>query len=43
MSGNLIILIAAGCLLAGYFLLRAWQWNKARKLPDDPWIKGEHR
>jgi len=43
MSGNLIILIGAACLVAGYFLLRAWQRKKARKLADDPWTKGEHR
>lgn len=38
-----IFLAAAGGLVVTYWLLRGWQWHKARAAEDDPWSKIEHR
>ena len=43
MTDDLIFLKAAGWLVVGYWLLRGWQWHKARKSADDPWRRVEHR
>lgn len=43
MTDDLIFLKAAGCLVLCYWLLRGWEWRKARKVDDDPWSKVEHR
>lgn len=43
MSDEWIFLKAAGVLVVAYWLLRGWQWHKARAIEDDPWSKTEHR
>ena len=43
MTDDLVFLKAAGWLVVGYWLLRGWQWHKARRSTDDPRGRIEHR
>lgn len=44
MTDDLIFWKATGCLVVCYWMLRAWQWRKARQASNnDPWSGVEHR